>query len=125
LVPKLGVVRVGDFKSFVVADIPGLVKGAHQGVGLGLRFLRHLSRSKLILHLVDLSLNVEDIEKAVIDLIDGDQTIWENEPLTKLANKKELCAYCHSGFWRPMDTLRDKTTLNDLWSKDQAPWKKW
>ena len=61
----------------------------------------------------------------VIDLIDGDQTIWENEPLTKLANKKELCAYCHSGFWRPMDTLRDKTTLNDLWSKDQATWKKW
>ena len=61
----------------------------------------------------------------VIDLIDGDQTIWENEPLTDLANKKELCAYCHTGFWRPMDTLRDKTTLNDLWSKDQAPWKRW
>ena len=61
----------------------------------------------------------------VIDLIDSDDTTWENEPLKLLANKKELSAYCHNGFWRPMDTLRDKNFLNDLWTKDDAPWKKW
>ena len=61
----------------------------------------------------------------VIDLIDDDDTTWENEPLKALANKMELSAYCHNGFWRPMDTLRDKNFLNDLWTKDDAPWKKW
>ena len=61
----------------------------------------------------------------VIDLIDTDDTTWENEPLKALANKMELSAYCHNGFWRPMDTLRDKNFLNDLWAKDDAPWKKW
>ena len=61
----------------------------------------------------------------VIDLIDADDTTWENEPLKALANTKELSAYCHNGFWRPMDTLRDKNFLNDLWTKEDAPWKKW
>ena len=54
LVPNLGVVRAGDNDSFVIADIPGLIKGASQGAGLGVQFLKHLSRTKLLLHLVDL-----------------------------------------------------------------------
>jgi|TARA_B100000795_G_scaffold103598_2_gene76402 glucose-1-phosphate cytidylyltransferase len=61
----------------------------------------------------------------VIDLIDGDQTTWENEPLKALASSNELSAYRHNGFWRPMDTLRDKNILNDLWANGKAPWKKW
>lgn len=55
LVPNLGVVKVADFKSFVVADIPGLVKGAHAGVGLGIQFLKHIERTKFFVHMVDAS----------------------------------------------------------------------
>jgi glucose-1-phosphate cytidylyltransferase len=61
----------------------------------------------------------------VIEYIDGDQTPWEREPLERLAAKAELKAYRHSGFWQPMDTLRDKMHLEDLWRAGAAPWKKW
>lgn len=61
----------------------------------------------------------------VIDLIDGDFTTWEKEPLEKLAQANELAAYEHLGFWQPMDTLRDKNQLEDLWTSGKAPWKQW
>jgi glucose-1-phosphate cytidylyltransferase len=61
----------------------------------------------------------------VIDLIDGDQTTWEKEPLEKLGGMGELRAYRHDGFWQPMDTLRDKNNLEDLWQSNAAPWKVW
>lgn len=60
-----------------------------------------------------------------IELIDNDGTSWEGEPLRKLAAQEELMAYEHKGFWQPMDTLRDKNHLENLWQGDQAPWKTW
>lgn len=61
----------------------------------------------------------------VIDLIDGDDCIWERKPLEKLATTGELMAFQHDGFWQPMDTLRDKTYLEELWATGSAPWKIW
>lgn len=61
----------------------------------------------------------------VIDLIDGDETTWEREPLERLAEQGELKAYRHEGFWQCMDTLRDKTLLDELWANGRAPWKVW
>jgi glucose-1-phosphate cytidylyltransferase len=60
-----------------------------------------------------------------IELITNDQTIWEAEPLTQLAQTDQLMAFEHTGFWQPMDTLRDKTQLEQLWSAGKAPWKVW
>lgn len=61
----------------------------------------------------------------VIDLIEDDSTIWERKPLEQLAGRGELMAYKHHGFWQPMDTLRDKTHLEELWQSGKAPWKLW
>jgi len=61
----------------------------------------------------------------VIDLIAGDQTIWERDPLERLAASGQLAAYQHQGFWQPMDTLRDKLHLEELWTSGKAPWKVW
>lgn len=61
----------------------------------------------------------------VIDYIEGDKTLWEQEPLKNLAKDGELMAYKHTGFWQPMDTLRDKTQLEELWQSGKAPWKIW
>jgi glucose-1-phosphate cytidylyltransferase len=61
----------------------------------------------------------------VISLIADDATTWEREPLESLAKAGQLRAYQHSGFWQPMDTLRDKTQLEELWASGKAPWKTW
>ena len=61
----------------------------------------------------------------VIDLIEGDETIWEQEPLRALAASGQLSAFEHLGFWRPMDTLRDRMYLEELWQTGRAPWKVW
>ncbi|MEO8330910.1 MAG: glucose-1-phosphate cytidylyltransferase [Gallionella sp.] len=61
----------------------------------------------------------------VIDLIEGDATIWERGPMEKLARDGQFVAYLHSGFWQPMDTLRDKVHLEELWQSGKAPWKVW
>lgn len=61
----------------------------------------------------------------VIHLIENDQSTWEQYPLMKLADDGELMAYKHEGFWQPMDTLRDKVYLEELWNSQSAPWKTW
>lgn len=61
----------------------------------------------------------------VIDLIDDDSTIWERKPLETLAQTEQLEAFKHDGFWQPMDTLRDKQHLEELWQSGEAPWKVW
>ena len=65
------------------------------------------------------------LSPAVLDYIEGDLTPWEAEPLSNLAADGQMMAYEHEGFWHPMDTLRDKNLLEDLWSKGSAPWKCW
>jgi glucose-1-phosphate cytidylyltransferase len=60
-----------------------------------------------------------------LDYIDDDDSIWERDPLERLASEKQLGAYFHKGFWQPMDTLRDKNLLEDLWASGKAPWKSW
>ena len=65
------------------------------------------------------------LEPSVLDLVDGDQCTWEQQPLQTLAETGQLSAYHHQGFWQPMDTLRDKTMLEGLWQSGQAPWKFW
>ena len=65
------------------------------------------------------------LNPAVIDLISGDDVMWEREPLQALAAQGQLTAYRHNGFWQPMDTLRDRQMLEQLWANDQAPWKLW
>ncbi len=65
------------------------------------------------------------LSPSVIDYIDGDSCIWERAPLEALAQEGQLSAFEHGGFWQPMDTLRDKTHLEELWQSGQAPWKVW
>jgi glucose-1-phosphate cytidylyltransferase len=61
----------------------------------------------------------------VIDYIESDATIWERAPMERLAREGQLSAYLHQGFWQPMDTLRDKQHLDELWQSGKAPWKVW
>ncbi|MEN9866398.1 MAG: glucose-phosphate cytidylyltransferase, partial [Pseudomonadota bacterium] len=61
----------------------------------------------------------------VIDYIPDDTTLWEKEPMERLAQDGQIDAFLHDGFWQPMDTLRDKFLLEELWQRGNAPWKTW
>jgi glucose-1-phosphate cytidylyltransferase len=65
------------------------------------------------------------LEPSAIDYISGDETLWEREPMERLASEGEMAAFQHAGFWQPMDTLRDKRLLEDLWARGKAPWAVW
>jgi GTP-binding protein len=111
LVPNLGVVKLEDFRSFVVADIPGLIEGAHRGAGLGFQFLRHVERTSILLHLVDISDMlttdpVEDFEKINRELV-----LYSPELLDKpmaVAGTKLDMAHDRVRLNRLKDYCRDK-----------------
>jgi len=65
------------------------------------------------------------LETEVIDYIENDSTSWEEEPVKRLSQEKQLTAYKHNGFWQPMDTLQEKKMLNDMYENGKAPWKSW
>ncbi|MCG5238953.1 glucose-1-phosphate cytidylyltransferase [Azospirillum doebereinerae] len=65
------------------------------------------------------------LDPRTLDYIAGDDSIWEQEPMKRLAAEGQLASFRHDGFWRPMDTLRDKTHLEELWQSKSAPWRKW
>jgi glucose-1-phosphate cytidylyltransferase len=65
------------------------------------------------------------LSPASLDMIDGDDSQWETAPMQRLAAAGQLAAFRHDGFWQPMDTLRDKNLLDELWACGQAPWKQW
>ncbi|MEA3410988.1 MAG: glucose-1-phosphate cytidylyltransferase [Pseudomonadota bacterium] len=65
------------------------------------------------------------LEPEVLDYIEGDDTVWERDPMERLASEGRLSAYQHHGFWHPMDTLRDRDNLESIWESRDAPWKNW
>ena len=65
------------------------------------------------------------LSPSVLELLEGDHTVWERDPLERLARDDQLAAFQHPGFWQPMDTLRDKVLLEGLWDSGKAPWKVW
>jgi glucose-1-phosphate cytidylyltransferase len=65
------------------------------------------------------------LSSSVLDYLESDATVWEQQPLQRLAAEDQLMAFTHNGFWQPMDTLRDKTYLEELWATGDAPWKTW
>jgi glucose-1-phosphate cytidylyltransferase len=65
------------------------------------------------------------LEQAIFQYLSGDQDVWELAPLRRLSEDRQLCAYRHNGFWAPMDTLRDKNHLEELWASGRAPWQVW
>jgi len=65
------------------------------------------------------------LEPEVFDYIEGDATVWEKDPLENLANDGKLAAFRHTGFWQPMDTLRDKNVIEKYWEAEKTPWKVW
>jgi glucose-1-phosphate cytidylyltransferase len=65
------------------------------------------------------------LEPSVFDLIDGDDTVWEQDPMRRLVAEDQLAVYRHTGYWQNMDTLRDKHLLQELWDSGKAPWRVW
>ncbi|KWT81156.1 GTPase ObgE [Candidatus Magnetominusculus xianensis] len=105
LVPNLGVVKLRDYMSFTVADIPGIIEGAHDGAGLGLQFLRHAERTSLLLHLVDISEHIEDCPVDILELINRELGFYDEALVSKeqvvVGTKLDI-----AGDGQRLDTLR-------------------
>jgi GTP-binding protein len=112
LTPNLGVVKYGDFESFVIADIPGLIEGAHRGMGLGTKFLRHIERTSVLLHMIDISKDSytsawQDFETINGELIRFDPALAEKEQIVAI-NKLDL----------PLTRERIETEIDTFKKKD-------
>jgi GTP-binding protein len=107
LVPNLGVVRLGEDRSFVVADVPGLIEGAHRGLGLGHQFLRHLERTKVLVHLVDVSSATGRDPAADLDIIRRELELFQ----PTLAAKPQIVAASK------IDAVDDESRVTDLAKK--------
>jgi GTP-binding protein len=110
LTPNLGVVKAGDYSSFVVADIPGLVKGAHAGVGLGIQFLKHIERTRLFIHLIDASGMsgrdpLDDYNDINNELVMYDQNNGDKEGFFPLATRPQFVVL------NKIDTLSENQLL--------------
>lgn len=113
LVPNLGVVKSGEFRSFVVADIPGLIEGAHRGVGLGYQFLRHVERTKLLLHLVDVSDIAEENPVAQYEKINAE--LGQYSPELAVKPQMVVATKLDSAIDRKrLDMLADYCKTNDI-----------
>ncbi len=98
LVPNLGVVRVSEFRSFVVADIPGLIKGAHKGAGLGIQFLKHIERTRVFVHLIDISpfssgAHVQDYMDINFELEKYDEGQLERQGFVPLSKRPQIVVF--------------------------------
>jgi len=101
--PNLGVVKVGDVKSFIVADIPGLIEGAHRGLGLGDKFLKHIERTKIILHIIDASKLIKDNPLADLKVIQNELKNFSEE----LVKKPTLIALNKCDFFHSLEEIED------------------
>jgi len=110
LEPNLGVVDLGEFRTFVVADLPGLIEGAHQGQGLGMKFLRHIERTRVLIHLVDVSEMSGRVPENDLEVVNGELRAFSPE----LAGKPRIVAA------NKVDTLADRTRLKDLQARCDA-----
>lgn len=105
LTPNLGVVKYGDFKSFVVADIPGLIEGAHQGMGLGTKFLRHVERTSLLLHIIDISKEPHTGAWNDFEIINNE--LFRFSP--SMAEKQQIVAFNKMDLPVTQERLREET----------------
>jgi len=110
LEPNLGVVDLGEFRTFVVADLPGLIEGAHQGQGLGMKFLRHIERTRVLIHLVDVSEMSGRVPENDLEVVNGELRAFSPE----LAGKPRIVAA------NKVDALADRTRLKDLQARCDA-----
>lgn len=113
LVPNLGVVRLDDYVSFVVADVPGLIEGASEGAGLGHRFLRHVERSRVLVHLVDVSMEIDP--KASYETIRKELLAFD----PKLGERREIIVF------NKIDALQDSSLLDAFIAELEAAGKNW
>ena len=105
---------------------PGTEEGDYQVKLRNLiRFLTDGDKAKVSLRFRGRELAHQHLGQELIERIKDDATVWEQEPLKSLASDGELMSFKHNGFWQPMDTLRDKIKLNELYNENMAPWKVW